>query len=105
MINDTVSVELSGAEGTIYIVFGIYWSTSFGQSGFPSLVILFRPMLRFCAISILERSYQLGRTSTGGGELVTTAIGTSSASIPAIKKSSAASSVVGRVHNCCESHM
>jgi len=67
MINDTVSVELSGAEGTIYIVFGIYWSTSFGQSGFPSLVILFRPMLRFCAISILERSYRLGRTSTGGG--------------------------------------
>src|SRR5882762_2122808 len=41
----------------------------------------------------------------GGGELVTTAIGTSSASIPAIKKSSAASSVVGRVHNCCERHM
>ena len=56
MVNNTVSVEFSGAEGTRYVVLGIDHPTSSGKVCFPSIVVLFRLTLRFCANSILERS-------------------------------------------------
>ena len=56
MVNNTVSVECLGTEGTRYVVLGIDHPTSSGKVCFPSIVVLFRLTLCFCANSILERS-------------------------------------------------